>query len=101
MLVARFIVGTGTTINSAARFYVAAATLVAERTRHIALFSLFQTMGFIFGPLIMVGKWTITFPNLSETMRNVTACQAGLAFLGHKPVSDGGSMVFDMYTLTA
>ena len=99
MLVARFIVGTGTTINSAARFYVAAATLVAERTRHIALFSLFQTMGFIFGPLIMVGKRTL--PNLSEIMRNVTACQAGLAFLGHKPVSDGGSMVFDMYTLTA
>ena len=79
MLVARFIVGTGTTINSAARFYVAAATLVAERTRHIALFSLFQTVGFILGPGLM----------------------AVLGYLGTKGFTEEGKFVFDMNTSTA
>ena len=41
-------------INAASRFYVTAATLLSERTTHIALFSLFQTVGFILGPGIMV-----------------------------------------------
>ena len=54
MLVARVIVGSGTTINSAARFYVTASTLLSERTTHIALFSLFQTLGFILGPGVSV-----------------------------------------------
>lgn len=61
------------------RFYVAAATLLSERTTHIALFSLFQTLGFILGPGVM----------------------AGLAFLGAKDVSKEGEIVFDMFTLTA
>ena len=54
MLVSRVLVGSGTTINSAARFYVTAATLLSERTTHIALFSLFQTLGFLVGPGVMV-----------------------------------------------
>lgn len=61
------------------RYYVAAATLLSERTTHIALFSLFQTLGFILGPGVM----------------------AGLAFIGNKKVSDEGEIVFDMFTLTA
>ena len=61
------------------RYYVAAATLLSERTTHIALFSLFQTLGFILGPGVM----------------------AGLAFIGNKEVSDKGEIVFDMYTVTA
>lgn len=58
---------------------MAAATLLSERTTHIALFSLFQTLGFILGPGVM----------------------AGLAFLGTKEVSGEGEIVFDMFTLTA
>ena len=71
MLVSRFIVGSGTgeiklrnirslssticsAINAASRYYVSAATLLSERTTHIALFSLFQTVGFILGPGLMV-----------------------------------------------
>ena len=61
------------------RFYVATATLLSERTTHIALFSLFQTLGFILGPGVM----------------------AGLAFIGNKEVSEDGEIVFDMFTLTA
>ena len=33
-----------------------AATLLSERTTHIAFFSLFQTVGFILGPGIMVSS---------------------------------------------
>ena len=61
------------------RFYVAAATLLSERTTHIALFSLFQTLGFILGPGVM----------------------AGLAEVGQTAVSPDGEIVFDMYTITA
>ena len=43
-------------INAASRYYVTAATLLSERTTHIALFSLFQTVGFILGPGIMVSS---------------------------------------------
>ena len=60
MLVSRVVVGCGTTINSAARFYVTAATLLSERTTHIALFSLFQTLGFILGPGISVNIQHLT-----------------------------------------
>ena len=45
-------------INAASRYYVTAATLLSERTTHIALFSLFQTVGFILGPGIVVDSWT-------------------------------------------
>ena len=54
MMVARFIVGAGTALNSAGRYYVSSATLVSERTTHISLLSLFQTAGFIMGPGIQV-----------------------------------------------
>ena len=54
----RFVVGSGTTINACARYYVTAATLLSERTTHIALFSLCQTLGFILGPGVMVRSRT-------------------------------------------
>ena len=41
-------------INAATRYYVAAGSLLSERTTHIALLSLFQTGGFIMGPGLMV-----------------------------------------------
>ena len=56
MLVSRFLVGSGTAINAASRYYVTAASLLSERTTHIALFSLFQTVGFILGPGLMVSS---------------------------------------------
>ena len=46
-------------INAATRYYVAAGTLLAERTTHIALLSLFTTGGFILGPGLMVSISTI------------------------------------------
>merc|ERR1719320_1111984 len=50
MVISRFVVGAGTGLNSAGRYYVASATLISERTTHIAILSLFQTLGFIMGP---------------------------------------------------
>ena len=62
--VCRFVVGSGTTINACARYYVTAATLLSERTTHIALFSLCQTLGFILGPGVMVRSRTaLTVPH--------------------------------------
>ena len=52
MLVARFVVGVGTAINAASRSYVSKATFESERTTHISLLSLFQTLGFVLGPAI-------------------------------------------------
>jgi ceroid-lipofuscinosis MFS transporter 7 len=54
MLVARFVVGAGTALNSAGRYYITQATLVSERTTQISILSLFQTLGFIMGPGIQV-----------------------------------------------
>ena len=79
MIAARLVVGTGTAINSTARSYVSSATLLAERTTHIAYLSLFQTLGFILGPLI----------------------QALLAFLGQRgTLGMNGEFYVDMYTAT-
>ena len=47
-------VGAGTALNSAGRYYISSATLISERTTHISLLSLFQTLGFIMGPGIQV-----------------------------------------------
>ena len=55
------------------------ATLLSERTTHIALFSLFQTVGFILGPGLM----------------------AALGYLGTEGFTDEGKFVFDMNTSTA
>ena len=66
-------------INAASRYYVIAATLLSERTTHIALFSLFQTVGFILGPGLM----------------------AVLGYLGTKGFTEEGKFVFDMNTSTA
>ena len=66
-------------INAASRYYVSAATLLSERTTHIALFSLFQTVGFILGPGLM----------------------AALGFLGTNGFTDEGQIVFDMNTATS
>ena len=52
MLLARFVVGIGTAINAASRSYVSKATYQDERTTHISLLSLFQTLGFVLGPAI-------------------------------------------------
>ena len=49
-----FIIEIFSAINAATRYYVAAGTLLAERTTHLALLSLFQTGGFILGPGLMV-----------------------------------------------
>ena len=47
-------------INSTGRYYVSLATRIEERTTHIALLSLFQTMGFIIGPGIQAISLLIT-----------------------------------------
>jgi MFS-type transporter involved in bile tolerance (Atg22 family) len=39
-------------INAPCRTYLSKATYESERTTHVALFSLFQTMGFILGPAV-------------------------------------------------
>jgi len=79
MLFARFVVGAGTALNSAGRYYVASATLISERTTHISLLSLFQTLGFIAGPGI----------------------QAALTPLGAgEELGDEGMVQFNMYTST-
>lgn len=65
MIVARFVVGAGTALNSAGRYYVSSATLISERTTHISLLSLFQTLGFIMGPGIQVSH----FLNSSTSMK--------------------------------
>ena len=118
--------GSGTTINACARYYVTAATLLSERTTHIALFSLCQTLGFILGPGVMVSSRTalcrikLSFQIRRRLIsRNYCFCfscqpivaftlsrysqtlQAGMAFMGHKPVPPGGEIVFDMYTSCA
>ena len=79
MLVARFVVGIGTAINAASRSYVSKATYENERTTHIALLSLFQTLGFVLGPAI----------------------QAALTPIGETGyISKGSAFVVDMYTAT-
>ena len=68
----RFVVGSGTTINACARYYVTAATLLSERTTHIALFSLCQTLGFILGPGVMVRSRTaLCRIKLSLALKNI------------------------------
>ncbi len=50
-------------INSTSRYYVSMATKIEERTSHIALLSLFQTLGFIVGPGIQVETvYALTLP---------------------------------------
>lgn len=79
MMFARFVVGIGTGINAAIRSYISKATYVEERTTHIALLSLFQTLGFIMGPAI----------------------QAALTPLGEEgEISKDSTFVSDMYTAT-
>ena len=65
-------------LNSAGRYYVASATLISERTTHIAILSLFQTLGFIMGPGI----------------------QAALTPLKQYVIGAEGEVFFDMYTST-
>jgi len=78
MVISRFVVGAGTGLNSAGRYYVASATLISERTTHIAILSLFQTLGFIMGPGI----------------------QAALTPLKQYVIGAEGEVFFDMYTST-
>lgn len=65
-------------INAAARAYVSKVTTLSERTTHVALLSLFQTLGFIIGP----------------------ALQSALTPIGEKEIGDESQFVFDMYTAT-
>ena len=79
MLLSRFVVGIGTAINAASRSYVSKATYPEERTTHISLLSLFQTLGFVLGPAI----------------------QSALSPIGETGRIDAEtSFVFDMYTST-
>ena len=54
LMVARFLVGIGTGLNSAVRYYISSATLISERTTHTSFLSLFQTVGFMLGPGVQV-----------------------------------------------
>ena len=53
-------------------------TTVKERTHHTALFSLFQTLGFVIGP----------------------AVQAALTPIGDSEIAPESTIVFNMYTAT-
>ncbi len=65
-------------INAAARAYVSKVTTLEERTTHIALLSLFQTIGFVIGPGI----------------------QAALTPIGDGPIDEESVVVVNMYTAT-
>ena len=81
-VVIRFIylfVGIGTAINAASRSYVSKATYESERTTHISLLSLFQTLGFVLGPAIQSALTPI----------------GGVGYVG-----EDSQFVFDMYTAT-
>ena len=77
-LLSRLIVGVGTAVNAASRGYISKVTTVEERTTHIAMISLFQTLGLILGP----------------------AFQAALTPIGEKEISENSDIVLDMYTAT-
>ena len=79
MLVARFVVGIGTAINAASRSYVSKATYTSERTTHISLLSLFQTLGFVLGPAIQSA-----LTPMGETGR----------------IEDNSTFILDMYSAT-
>ena len=100
LFVVRFIVGIGTgtifcffeythpisckmkltflAINASARAYISKVTTVKERTQHTALFSLFQTLGFVIGP----------------------AVQAALTPIGDSEIDADSTVVLNMYTAT-
>ena len=65
-------------INASARAYISKVTTVRERTHHTALFSLFQTLGFVIGP----------------------AVQAALTPIGDSEIDAESTVVFNMYTAT-
>ena len=65
-------------INAAARAYVSKVTTLKERTTHVALLSLFQSLGFLLGP----------------------ALQSALSVLDAGEISEGPDLAFDMYTST-
>ncbi len=65
-------------VNAAARLYIAKVTTLDERTTHVALLSLFQSLGFILGP----------------------ALQAALSPIGEKDVPATSAVIFDMFTAT-
>ena len=65
-------------INASARAYISKVTTVKERTHHTALFSLFQTLGFVIGP----------------------AVQAALTPIGESKIEAESTVVLNMYTAT-
>jgi len=69
------------------RYYVAKATKAAERTTHVALLSLFQTIGFILGPAIQaalapIGESDVDLEKSTFHFDMYTACGYVGAFLG-------------------
>ena len=78
MLFARLLVGIGTANQAPVRAYIAGATFKQERTFHLSILSLFQTVGFMIGPAI----------------------QAALTPIGCSAAYTPGEVRVDMYTIT-
>ena len=78
MLFGRLLVGIGTANQAPIRAYIAGATFTHERSFHISILSLFQTIGFMIGPAI----------------------QAALTPVGCSEDYESGSLHLDMYTIT-
>lgn len=78
MLFGRLLVGIGTANQAPIRAYIAGATFTHERSFHISILSLFQTIGFMIGPAI----------------------QAALTPVGCSLAYESGSLHLDMYTIT-
>ena len=78
MLFGRLLVGIGTANQAPIRAYIAGATFTHERSFHISILSLFQTIGFMIGPAI----------------------QAALTPVGCSEDYKSGSLHLDMYTIT-
>ena len=74
----RFLVGVSSANVAPFRSYVSGATWSHERTTHIALLNLFQSLGFMLGPAI----------------------QAGLTPLRCAPSYEPGTIPIDMYTVS-
>lgn len=65
--------------SGVARLYISKVTTDEERTTHVAILSLFQSLGFIMGP----------------------ALNAALSFIGEKPIPATSSVTFDMFSAAA
>nr|XP_040579038.1 uncharacterized protein LOC121127673 [Lepeophtheirus salmonis] len=78
LLASRFISGFAFGIAAPMRAYISSSTYIEEKTKHLSLASLFQTMGFIIGPGIQA---------------TLTPLQCG------NPPGNGAYFALDMYTV--